>query len=71
MSNEEMKPRQAFKIVNKYFWDAVRELNWDANLYDRGIIKNPRTKKASEKRKKAHKALVILHQIVEEKVKSN
>jgi hypothetical protein len=66
-----MKPRQAFKIVSQYFWKAMQDLNWDANLYDRGEIKNPRTKKASKQRNKAHEAIGILYQLAEEKEKTN
>ena len=62
-----MTSKQAFRIVNRYFWDAMKELNFDANMYDQGIIKNDRTKRASEKRKKAHEAINILHSLVEGK----
>jgi len=62
-----MNPKQAMKIVNGYFWEAMKDLNFDANLYDRGIIRNDRTKNASEHRKKAHEAINTLHQFVEGK----
>jgi hypothetical protein len=62
-----MTPKQAFRIVNRYFWDGIKELNFDANLYDRGIIKDDRTKKASGLRKKAHEAIHTLHLLIEEK----
>ena len=62
-----MNPKQAMKIVNGYFWEAMKDLNFDANLYDRGIIRNDRTKKASEQRNKAHEAIHTLYLFVEEK----
>jgi hypothetical protein len=66
-----MKPKQAFRIVNGYFWKGLQDLNWDAHLYDRGIVKNSRTKKASEQWKRAHEALTELHRLVEEEGKTS
>jgi hypothetical protein len=64
-----MKPKQAFKIVNEYFQEGIKELNWDANMFDRGLSREPRNKRASEKRKKAHEAINTLYQLVNEKEK--
>ena len=49
------------KILEKVVWYYIRKrLSFNANLYDRGIVKSERTEKDSREKKKVLEALTVL-----------